>query len=141
MRFVSSLRPSKRVSHLIVAAIMALVAVPVAFLVFAAIQTVTGRNESGSFLDLLLDLSVIYVAVAAVGIVGAIAYSLVIQLLSTWRPVPRWQAVVLTPIAALPWAILPMRALVFSWPLVAGIAVGLAVMASMIPLPSDPDAP
>lgn len=132
---IQTFRGSGPTALLTSALIMVLLSIPLALLVFAIIQSWRGQNDSGTIMGLLLDLTIVYPALAISGVLGAFLFAGLIQVTSARSRVHRWHAVALVPIAALPWGLLSLRALVFSWPMILGILIGLLGLALLMPLP------
>jgi len=103
------------------AALLALVAVPIALVVFHVIQVARGESDGTG----LLDLTVVYPGIALFSMIGGVLYTAALELVARNRPISSRLAVVLTPLVLLPWLVFSIRSLLLFPPFAAGVAVGL----------------
>jgi hypothetical protein len=115
--------------------ILTLVSTPVALTVFAAIPSTL--DSQGNFLDRLLDLSVLYPGLALYAALGTVPYTIALALINRYRsPSGRVVTLLATPVALLPWLLLPARYLIVIPPFAAGLTVGLVILGLLADMPS-----
>ena len=101
--------------------LVAVVAIPVALVVFYFIQRGTFAAEQEG----ILDLTVIYPGLLLVMSIGAMLYTMAIEFIAQRRAVTAVIAIGLTPVLVLPWFALPIRALVLWFPFSLSLLAGL----------------
>jgi hypothetical protein len=117
-------------------AVLLLVSLPLALIVFAATKAIRGEGEGSGFGGILLDLTALYPGLALFLGLGAIPYTIGLALASRWGAGnTRLAALLALPLALIPWLLLPARFLVSQAALGFGVAVGLLALAMLAQAP------